>query len=322
MAVAVRLGAYGVPRPEVARPLWQQVGVQAEVWLHYRQLWLLPVNQSILHDHPDTLSLATPLLLAVWGAAGWLAWRRGGTVLLALSLWVLPLLPASLIPLKETMAEHRTYLSGLGLCMGLVLLLPEWKPGSWVWRLAWTLPLFLALATVHREETWRTEVQLWSDAVAKNRESAEAWYGLGDALRMEQRWGEANDAYHEALSRKPDYIDARINLGITLAQQSRLSDAEATWKEVLRQAPRNCAAHNDLGSLALQRQQWLEAMSDYQSTLSWCPDDPIANLALGDLFYEHGDSKKAIWHYRHYLDAEPDGPAVKRVQQRLRLMAL
>ncbi|HNC94824.1 MAG TPA: tetratricopeptide repeat protein, partial [Myxococcota bacterium] len=64
------------------------------------------------------------------------------------------------------------------------------------------------------------------------------------------------------------------------------------------------------------------AITSYQSSMTWCPDDPIAQLALGDLFYEEGDPQKARYHYRRYLAVDPDGPAVKRVQNRLRLLDL
>jgi protein O-mannosyl-transferase len=321
-ALAVRLAAYGLPRGEVDRGFFLQAGTQAEVWLRSLQLWLFPVGQSILHDHPAVLGPETLGALLVWGAIGGLAWKRGGMVALGLALWVLPLLPASAVPLKETMAEHRSYLSGLGLSWALCSLLPAWNPKKTAWILSLLLLPVLAGATLLRNEVWRDEVTLWKDAAEKNPESVDAAYGAADALRLVQRWSAAQAGFDRVIALKEDHLDARINLGITLAEQGKVDEAEQAWLAALRLQPRSCAAHNNLGALARRQGKPRVAITSYQSSMTWCPDDPIAQLALGDLFYEEGDPEKARYHYRRYLAVDPDGPAVKRVQNRLRLLDL
>ncbi|HND28778.1 MAG TPA: tetratricopeptide repeat protein [Myxococcota bacterium] len=321
-ALVVRLAAYGLPRGEVDRGFFLQAGTQAEVWLRSLQLWLLPVGQSILHDHPAVLGPETLGALLVWAGLGALAWRRGGLAALGLALWVLPLLPASAVPLKETMAEHRSYLSGLGLIWALCSLLPPWDPKKPAWILSLLLLPLLAGATLLRNEVWRDEVTLWQDAADKNPESVDAAYGAADALRLAQRWSAAQAGFERVIAMKEDHLDARINLGITLAEQGKVAEAEQAWLAALRLQPRSCAAHNNLGALARRQGKPRLAITSYQSSMTWCPDDPIAQLALGDLFYEEGDPQKARYHYRRYLAVDPDGPAVKRVQNRLRLLDL
>ncbi len=321
-ALLVRLAAYGFPRGEVDRSFFLQAGTQVEVWLRCLQLWLLPVGQSILHDHPAVLGPESLAALLLWGVIGGLAWKRGGLVALGLALWALPLLPASVVPLKETMAEHRSYLSGLGLIWALCSFLPAWNPKKPVWIAALLLLPLLAGATLLRNEVWRDEVTLWQDAAAKNPESVDAAYGAADALRLAQRWSAAQEGFEQVIRMREDHLDARINLGITLAEQGKVAEAEQAWLAALRLQPRSCAAHNNLGALARRQGKLLVAITAYQSSMTWCPDDAIAQLALGDLFYEQGDPQKARYHYRRYLSVDPDGPAVKRVQNRLRLLDL
>jgi tetratricopeptide (TPR) repeat protein len=320
LAVCSRLYFYGWPVPEVDRSWWLQGGIQAEVWVRYLKLWLLPFGQSILHDHPNMLSSWTLPALFFWfgvGAAAVWLWKRGARIQVFLVLlWTLPLLVASSIPLKELMAEHRTYLSGFAF-VGLVLsALPE----LFTWRVGLVVMGVLGVLTGLRNEVWRSEITLWEDAAAKNPESAEAAYGAGDALRFAARYPEAKTYYEKALILKPDYVDALINLGIVLASTGKMEEAEKNWLQALRLNPKACAVHNNLGALALQKGKIAEAVRSYQSAMTWCPTDPVAQLALGDLFFEVGEGEKAMWHYRKYLEVEPGGAGAKRARGRLKVL--
>ena len=320
-ALLARTAVYGLPRPEVARPLWLQAATQVEVWARYLQLWLLPAGQSILHDHPAEIGISTALLLAGWialalGCARML--QKGRPLpMLGLLLWSLTLLPASALPLKETMAEHRAYAGGLGLILGGLSLVPA---GALRWLLP--LPLVLGAAAMSRNEVWRSEVALWGDAAAKNPSSVDAAYGSADALRLQREWKKAEAGFEEVLRLRPEHVDARVNLGIVLAEQGRYPEAEKRWKEALRYNPRSCAAHNNLGALSVRRGDVVDALREYVSSTQWGPDDRIAHLALGDIFYQVGDSGKAAWHYGRFLEVAPDAREAGRVRDRVRLMGM
>lgn len=298
LAVLVRLGVYGWPRAEVERGVVVQLVSQAEVWVKYLRLWLLPYGQSILHDHPARISVTSALSVVAWVAAGAWALRRGGATAFAFCLWSLALLPSSLISLKETMSEHRSYLAGLGVALVVSSL------GS---RLAPLVPVLL-LATFARNFTWRSEVALWGQAAERNPTSVDAWYGYADALRLAQRWAEAEAGFRKVTELDPKHEDGRINLGITLAQQGKLDEASSWWRKVLKDNPKACPAHNNLAALSARDGQVTAAIQGYLSTLRWCPDDPLAHLNLGDLYKTSGDTTKASWHYRRYLELLPDGP--------------
>ncbi len=326
-AVAVRLGVYGWPAAEVPRSALAQLLSQAEVWTRYLALWLAPVGQSILHDHPGVARAAGALALAAWLAAGVVLLRAartaapGAPAALRAFAFVVGgawLLPSSLVPLLETMAEHRAYLAGLLLALGLATLLPV-TPRA---RVAWLLAPALLAATVARNRVWADEVALWADAAADNPASARAWYGYGEALRYARRFVEAAPAYARAAELDPDDPDARINLGIAKAESGDPDGARAAWEAVLRADPRSCAAHNNLGGLAFRAGRLEEATASYTSALGWCPDDPIAHLNLANLAWERAEVRKAAFHYREYLRVAEDGPASPIARERLRRMAV
>lgn len=311
-AAAVRLGVYGFPAGEVARAPLDQLTTQAVAWAHGLQLWLLPIGQSLLHDH-GVPPLAAGLAAVVgWAVALVLAARAGGVWAFAAVWWAALLLPASLLPLKETFPEHRTYLAGLA----PILLVAAKLPARAV-RPAWALVPLLFVGTVLRNRTWTDEVALWSGAAAHAPRSPDAWYAAGDALRLAGRHADAEAAYRESLALDPSRADTRVNLGITRVEQGDAAGAKALWMEVLRADPGSCAAHNNLAGLDARTGRLGLAIAGYRDTLAWCPDDALAHLNLGNLYLAQADAGKAALHYRAYLRVAPDGAGAATAREAL-----
>ena len=54
---------------EVPRPISVRLTTQAEVWLRYMGLWLLPLKQTIYHHVPDSTPFSTRGVLGIFGWA-------------------------------------------------------------------------------------------------------------------------------------------------------------------------------------------------------------------------------------------------------------
>lgn len=309
---ALRYRVYGTftARGEVERALAVQVFTQAEVILRYLQLAVLPWGQSIFHDHPETgLSLRSALAAAALVGATGLAWMRRKQVPELAFGWIwflLILMPSSsVVPLKETMAEHRVHLSLLGLAWMAGFGLDRLEGRRFTAALTAIALLFGGL-TARRNQLWSTEVTLWGDAVAQNPDSAEAWYGYGDALRLKKRLPEALTAYRRSVELNPDLRDGWNNLGLVQATMGDAREAEATWRAVLKRSPTYCKAHNNLGLLRALEGRYEEAGAELRTTLAYCPEDCMAHRLLGELYGKHlNDREKALLHLEFFLDACP-----------------
>ena len=306
---------------EVDRPLGAQLVTSAEVWLHYARLWVVPVGQTLFHDQP----VVEPASLRGVGAVvGWvalaggvgMAWRKkpvAGALLACAGLFIFP--STSIARLKEPMAEHRAYQTGLYLLAA----------GAFVVPLAWLdrtrlrvgiglLGVVLMAASHHRAQVWSSEVALWREATIRTASSADAWFGLGDAHRFDKDCSSAIPAYTHALELAETdsevtvarRLDALNNLGICHAQIGDGAAARKAWLRALELRPSYCRAHTNLGSLAYRQRNWEAALIELRSSLAYCPDNPTAHWLAGNIYYGPlRDPDKARIHYEALIRIAP-----------------
>lgn len=303
------------------RDLDLQLWTQAEVWVRYVQLSVVPYGQSVFHDHPETgasLGSIASMIFVVGASIYALVKARQRPLLAFAWLWfALTLLPSSsFVALKETMAEHRVHLSLLGVCFVGALAVARLEKNA-IWGAVGLTGLLVA-ATVTQNRAWQTEVALWGQATARNAESAEAWYGFGDALHLADEHGQAREAYNQATSLDPAYLEAWNNLGREQAELGNRDEAEAAWKSALKASPSYCKAHNNLGMLYGRGGRYKEAEVELRTSLSYCPNACLPNRLLGEIYAERlGEPDRAVAHYEAFLDRCGDDVYASLVRDKL-----
>ena len=299
-ALTLRFTWLGWPLPEVPRTASAHFFTQAEVWTRYLQLWVVPWGQSILHPVPARVSALGIASVVAWAGIAWWAIRAGGIATFAFALWACCLGVTSAFVLKETMAEHRSYLAGLGVAVFAATRLPG---GRW----AWLVPAALGVACASRNREWSSEIRLWEGAVRQWPASADAWFGYGDTLRFAARWEPAEDAYLRSVELDAERPDGWVNIGITRVERGDHVGATGAWNQALVVQPGHCAALNNLAFLQLEQGDPWAASGAFSATVRACPDDPTAHLQLGLLAADAGDQSRAIFHLRRYLEFAPEG---------------
>ena len=327
---AIALGVAGralyaehfIPR-EVDRPLFTQLSTQAEVWLRYLLLWVWPTNQTLYHHIPE-VELFSARAAVVWTglglvfAAGWRCTRELPLVRFALICAALFLIPSSsVVALKESMAEHRAYATGLYLLAAIVWAVPTRHARRMVGVAALLLPVLIML-TMARNRVWSTEVGLWREATDLKPEVAEAWYGLGDAHRFAGDFEQAIVAFETALEQDPEHLDSWNNLGISRANMGDAHGAKQAWREALAVQRSYCKAHANLGFLAHTRGEIEEAVVEFTTTLSYCPTNLVSHYGLGMIYADQRrNPERAVGHFETLLELAPDFSRAEEVRNRL-----
>ena len=311
-----------IPR-EVDRPLLTQVTTQAEVWLRYLGLWVAPIQQTLYHHVDDVRMLSIrgagawcAWLLGLWGAVRWSTGRP--LVAFALGCAALFLIPSSsVVALKESMAEHRAYVTGLYLALAAAWSVPDrWQ--RVLWCAAGGLVPVLILATIERNRVWSSEVALWEEATRLSPNVAEGWYGLGDAHRFSGDMESSVAAFQTAIERDSEHLDSYNNLGIVWAQMGEHRSAKEAWQSALLVDRTYCKAHSNLGLLSSQRGSVEDAIVNFRTALQHCPNNIAAHYGLGSLYADgRRNPKRAIFHFEALLRIDPGFSRAEEVRKRL-----
>jgi len=198
---------------------------------------------------PPTLGAAVPWALPVLGLAAVTVvglWRW--PVMGFLGAWFFGILaPTSLLPATlQIIVEHRMYLP-LAAIMALVVTESYRLAGRRMVVPILILAVGAGWLTFRRNETYRDELSLWGDTVAK----------------------------------RPDNDHARTNFGLALAKAERFAEAAVQFQEAVRLQPASLVAHNNLGNALVMAGRYDDAIAEYELVLRGRPNEPgvLQNLA-------------------------------------------
>ena len=197
----------------------------------------VPLINSLI----DPLNILTVLTLLSVGALG--VWcvcgneERHRIVALALSLLVLPYLPASnlFFPVGFVVAERVLYLPSMGFCMlvgyGAWQILKKAKPTSdLLCRCTAFLLAFLLLShslkTAVRNFDWRSGFSIYTSGIRRNPTSGVMLSNLGVEYAMKEDYEVAELLYRAAIERAPEYSRAFFNFGKLMKIQRNYRNAE------------------------------------------------------------------------------------------------
>jgi tetratricopeptide (TPR) repeat protein len=189
-----------VPVRSGAVQLWTQLKAPA----YYLYMLFVPVRLNVQHQFSESSHAGEAAVLlggALVASLAFLAWRGRRTLLGWSLLWAgIALLPTLVIPLNMLVNERRLYLP----LAALALVLAWLGRRPWPKEIAFAVAVCFAALTWQRNEVWRSELNLWQDAVAKAPLMHAAQNNWGKAQQQAGRWQEALAAYERAM-----FLDAR-----------------------------------------------------------------------------------------------------------------
>jgi len=328
LLIVLRFAAYGyVASPVFIRPWLHNLLTEIEVVGQYVRLWLIPFPLSIYHEYPVvsppgtalTWAVLSGLCLLLWLALGKL--RTAPVLTFGLLVAAVTLAPtSSVFALKETMAEHRTYLPSLGYAF-----IAAWffsgPLSKWIGQRPATIGLMAivllnSVLHVGYQRLWQNEEVLWTHAVRVNPQASDAWRYLGDMYLAEGRMEDSRKAFTQAVSSKPGNAEALSKLGLIHARSGELDKGELFFNQALEVASCYTPALNNLAQVQRQRGDANAAVDVYHRSLLCEADNYRAHMGLGEIYYkEVKDRQKAADHYSSALELmdplHPDAPMVK-----------
>uniref|UniRef100_A0A4W6C3X5 Protein O-mannosyl-transferase TMTC3 n=1 Tax=Lates calcarifer TaxID=8187 RepID=A0A4W6C3X5_LATCA len=285
----------------------------------------IPLVESFL----DLRNLATLVFYTFLGLLAYhsLRYRHSSakTVIMALSLIVLPFIPASnlFFPVGFVVAERVLYVPSMGFCVlvahgfKIVSHKGHWKKISWL--MIGVLLTTHAVKTFNRNWDWESEYTLFTSALKVNKNNAKLWNNVGHALENQNNYARALRYFLQATRVQPDDIGAHMNVGRTYKNLNKSKEAEDAYlvakslmpqvipgkKYATRVAPNHLNVYINLANLIRANESRLEEADQlYRQAISMRPDFKQAYISRGELLLKMNKLTEARDAYLRALELD------------------
>ncbi|HXA79862.1 MAG TPA: tetratricopeptide repeat protein [Opitutaceae bacterium] len=327
---------------------WPYALTQFRAIVHYLQLSLWPhplvldYGTALATRASEIVPYAVIVLLLLVGTA-FALWRRPALGFLGAWFFAILAPSSSIVPVvTQTMAEHRMYLPLIPV-MVLIVLGLQALLGRRSAVILLAMAVGLGCVTARRNESYRSELAIWSDTEKNCPDNMRAHYIVGDqlrlqgksqeaitelqtAIRLEPRYAQAHNSlanllekipgrlpeavaeYETAIRLKPDFAEAHYNLALAMADlPGRLPDEISEYEAAVRINPNLVEAHINLAAaLSNLPGRMPEAISEYETVVRLEPDLAKAQFQLGVALANSGRTADGIAHLETAIRIQPD----------------
>lgn len=138
-------------------------------------------------------------------------------------------------------------------------------------------------------------IRLLDEAIARDKNLADAYIAKGDALMIKNEGGAAATAYEYALSAKPNYPLANLKIGEIYLRGKNYNEAAGFYKKAIDTDPNFAPAYRDLGELYFFARQYKRADENYTSYLKTSKKtDPDVILRASQLAFTADDFARSL----------------------------
>lgn len=300
-----------------ARGVGDNLWLQAQVLVKFVRLMLLPTGLSIVHafpgaEGPNLLSAACGLLLAGATALAIIMRKRMPLLLWGWGLFLIVLLPTTLLPMNTPLQESRAYAAAAGIVLAVIALLQRLSMRVGTGRqhvlAGGLILLLLGVGTVGRTPVWSSDMRLWSDAVAKAPTNFRAHTNLGSAYHAEGDLAAAVAHYRRSIELYPNESSTYANLGGALTDLGDLDGASEALATAIRMYEPDALAHYNLGHYLEKTGDRKGAQSAYERAIQLNPSYAKAYGKLGVMYARAGDAEAGAVALEKALELAPDNP--------------
>lgn len=334
------VGAVNIVNPYNYPPFHYAL-TQLSVVLAYLRLIIFPAGLNLDWEYELSTSLlqarvliSIAIILALVGGSWLWYFRRRTDVRVSLIfvsvIWYFTTLAisSSVVPLPDLLCEHRCYLATIGAFAAMVCgvdLLRTRLAG--VRGFGFVVPVILAgwiaalsVATVARNEVWRSEITMWNDVAAKSPNKSRPLINLGVAYCEHGKPEEGIACFRKALQVEPSSVRAYQNLATLLNRAGKHQEALVTSQIGLRYAQFYEELHFNMGVSYVGLGEFDSSIESFKQAVAIRPTHVRAHLCLAELHAKRRDYDAARKHNEIAAALSPANPEIQQVVQQIAAM--
>ncbi|MBI5591144.1 MAG: tetratricopeptide repeat protein [Deltaproteobacteria bacterium] len=281
------------------------------IWIYIRY-FLFPIGLHLDHDvavlagffnEQAILSLLGHILVMV---LAYFSVKKNPILAFGIFFYYLAhLVESSLIPIRDVLFEHRTYLPNAGLCLAAgwfftskLPSLTNSKVAGWA---AASILVALSILTWQQNSLWRFPVDLWSENARLAPVKYRVWDSLAQTLLDAGRNQEAAQALNEAMRLEDQFSGfthwpSAINKINLLKREGKFDEALSTADFYLQKNPDSRVRAKILavrGNLYIEKKEFPKAEQCFRESLSSYPDYLPAMANLGIVLFQQGQRQES-----------------------------
>jgi len=304
---------------------YQYFFTQCRALFVYIGIFLLPANLTADWDFPVSKTVADRgaivglLVLAALVALAWRYRRRFPLATYGFFVFLLLMAPtSSVVPIRDTIAERRLYLSMVGLLLIAVDLLARWKiDRKLLAALCLALVLVEAGVTRARAAVWSSPLALWQDTARKSPGKSRVHFQLGLAWFDAGRPDLAIAEYEKTAQLEPPSYGLLVDWALACDAAGQPEQALAKLRQAAAMDP-TAHVYTQIAVIYARRAQWHEALDALGAAEKLDRYFAPTYVYRGNIRLKQSppDPCAAMAEYRHALAIQP---ANQEAQQNLLL---
>jgi protein O-mannosyl-transferase len=229
------------------------------------------------------------------------------SVLLKFSfLWALvTILPtSSIIPLKQFATEHRTYLPGIGISMGIGVLFLRAGSSRLIQSSVIIFLIIYGFLTINRSLDYRTEIGIWEDTAKKSPYKAMVHNNLGTAYLSKGRLKDAQKSFELSSTIFPSSPDPYINMGHINVRNKEWSKAQLKFDLALKLGSMRSQVFYNSGLMRLKLNKPEESIPFFLEAIKIKNHRALYHYEVGNAYRKIKQNDLALKAYRKVLELD------------------
>ncbi|HBG61496.1 MAG TPA: hypothetical protein DDX37_06675 [Candidatus Omnitrophica bacterium] len=284
---------------------------QFRVSVTFIKLLFVPVSQNVDYDFALSKSLLDPetmlsfMAFSLMFLAGIMLRKKNVLASFGI-LWFYATFLPNFVPRSDVIFEHKLYLISFGFCfLAATIVFKKFRSKRNGIILLCIIIFIYSVLTYQRNQIWRSEVSLWTDAAKKSPFKSRALNNLGFALLKQKKFDLAFQYFNKVIKYNPAFVRSYDNRGTVYHQWNKNDLALNDFNKAIELNPGFARAYYNRANVYRDEKKYDLAIQDYSKAIELQDNYTLAYNNRGNVYSFKSEYDLAVLDYNKVLELNP-----------------